>query len=327
MKIHNNIDQNENDSPDVHVYDKSGPTISPKLLAKSIYRTFRRQFLPKEAFDALTEEVKAGNLEAVFCLTHETLSRPMPLKDCEAVGHEFLIAQGRNDPYALYVNGSICVQHDDPTMKAFGEKHLIEAAEKGIPEASWALALHYARLRSNRAYDFYKRAIQAGWDPAVQAGVFARYVSRNKKSEKHGDSKDGLHYLHNSINILNARIQTLANENDNLKAELHNQAGLLQKRCEEAESRLATRTTEMLRDEAIVQLQAQLNQSEEEWLKAKLESEHAAAVKIEAERKAEDLTRRNKRLAGLLRKNRIPFNEYESSSSSENGESHLGLAS
>ena len=99
----------------------------------------------------------------------------------------------------------------------------------------------------------------------------------------------------------------------------------LQQRCEEAEARLASWTAEALKDERIQLLQFEKAKAEEDWLQAKCDLESAEASKAMVERVANKLTGRNKYLACLLRKNGIPFNEHESSTSSEVGEPHLGL--
>ena len=75
-----------------------------------------------------------------------------------------------------------------------------------------------------------------------------------------------------------------------------------------------------MKDEHILKLQSLTKKAEEDWLEAKCAQETAEAKHITAETVAKDLTRRNKRLVSLLRKNGIQFNEYESCSSSEGGQ-------
>jgi hypothetical protein len=61
-------------------------------------------------------------------------------------------------------------------------------------------------------------------------------------------------------------------------------------------------TAESVKAEHIQRLQAEKTKAEEEWLDAKLEAENAEAAMVKAERKADDLARRNRHLAVLLRK-------------------------
>ena len=321
MITHNVVDQTENAVPIVHVYDKSAPCISPELLAEAVYSMIRYKQLPQEVIELLINEAMAGKETATFCILGDEISKQLPDHVVKRVIENLKTSIKDKHPFGQYVNGCALLGSASRQNVERGVELLNAVAEKGIEEGYWTLALYYARQGISEAFKYGLLAVEAGWPPAIQADVFARFLCENIEHKNRKSLNDSRLFLSRENSELELHIETLKTKFQVEKAGLNTQVMALQKRCEEAESCLASWSAEVLKDEYILKLQSSTKKAEEDWLEAKCAQETAEAMRIKAETVAKDLTRRNKRLVGLLRKNRIAFNEYESSSSSDKGQS------
>jgi hypothetical protein len=306
---------------------KSLPAITPELFVKTFFSLVRDQTPPLEVIPILASETQNNNREAMFCLARKELFDSRSSSDQYHFRQFVLAAAEGNDACARFIKGCDYVVDDDPLLVEEGIELLREAGEKGFPEAYWILAQIFLNHDIKAAYEYALKSANDGWHPANEGlrlglAITASAVQMEKNSCNHE-----LYLARKEREASEQNAIQVSAELQSLKASSHKSIEQLQKRCEEAESRLASWSAEALKDEHILKLQSSTKKAEEDWLEAKCAQETAEAKQIKAERLADDLTRRNKRLAGLLRKNHIAFNEHESSSSSENGETHLGLAS
>ena len=324
----NNINNQDHNAPFAgNSSEHAVPDISAKILAEAIYDMSRFRPISRVAISMLLAEARMDNRHAIYALLDDSLSAHLTDSDLLELNKKLAKAYAAGDPFAKYITGCMHLHSDDENKAKTGVRLVIEATEQGVAEGFWSLALYYARKQSPQAYEFGEKAVKALYRPAITASWYAELASATKADETRKSETRNWIALRNEVDSLSLKCHALSAGIKALQEQNRDQAEQFHKRHMEAEALLTSRTTEMLRDEKVIQLQAMVSHAEDEWLKAKMESEHAEAAKVEAERKAEDLTRRNKYLVGLLRKNGIPFNEYESSSSSENGESCLGLAS
>ena len=307
--------------------ENTTPDITPQLFTKTFLNLVRCQCPSPEATQILLGELRRNNIEAAFCLAPDALSMDLALYDRLLINRLVLKAAKEGSYYARYLHGCDLVSRKKFSAVGLGMQMLQEAGENGVPEAYWELARIHHQDDPEKASEFAKKAADGRWPPAIAgcnlASSIALYAGHLMSDARNHDlvlARDGVRTAEYEAKRLSGELQAI-------KASSRHAAEQLRLRCEEAESRLASWNADAAKAEHIQRLQSEKTKAEEEWLKAKLESENAEAAKIEAERKADDLARRNKYLAGLIRKNGIPFNEYESSSSSEDGASHLGLAS
>ena len=319
--------QNDNSSTALHTYDNSAPSVSPELLAETVYSMIRYKPLPREVIELLSNEAMAGKETASFCILSDELSRQLPDHVVKQVVCNLKASIKEKHPFGLYVNGCSLIRDASRHKIERGVELLNMVAESGIEEGYWTLALYYANQGIPEALKYGLLALEAGWPPAIQADKYARFMCENSELKNRKSLNETRLFLSRENSNLELQIETLKTKFRAEKADLNTQVMNWQKRCEDAESRLASWSAEAFNDEHILKLQSSTKKAEEDWLEAKCAQETAEAKQINAETVADDLTRRNKRLAGLLRKNHIAFNEHESSSSSENGEPHLGLAS
>ena len=324
MNTLNSVDHNENDSANVHVYDKSAPSISPELLTDIIYRLLRFQRFSQEGIDILSSKALAGDWPATYCLLRNECSGNLPYAVESAIAENIDLAIKMNDPLAQFMRACAYLGLNKVSD---GLRILKKLAEEGVPESFWQLALYEAGVKGPKALDYCLKAAKAGYMPAKAAHSIAQGVIAVMEEQLKEKNRESFNTLHGENRELIRTIETLRAEHKVSLDKYSQQIVDLQKRCESAETKLASLSIEALKDEAIGILRSSTKKAEEDWLEAKCAQETAEAMQIKAEMVADDLARRNRHLAGLLRKNRIAFNEHESSSSPENGESHLGLAS
>ena len=303
------------------------PDITPELFTKTFLSLLRYQCPLPEVAPILLGELRRNSLEAAFCLAPDVLNLNLALDDRHLVRGLILKAVKDGSYYGRYLKGCDLVASKKFSAVGLGMQLLQEAGENGIPEAYWELARIHHQVDPKKAYEFAKKAADGQWPPAVAGCNLTYSIAHFVVKQVSDDSRHDLSLSREGQKAAELNAKQLSDKLQALNASSRRAIEQLQLRCEEAESRLASWNVEAVKDEHVQMLQSQKTKAEEEWLNAKLEAEHAEAAKVKAERKAEDLDRRNRHLARLLRKNGIPFNEYESSSSSENGESHLGLAS
>ena len=327
MKTQDTDNHNGDISTTLHAHDVSAPSISPDLLAESIYSMIRYKMLPKGAIDMLTNESMEENEAATFCLLSNELSSQLSVDEISQVIRNMNVLVKGKSPFALYVKGCSLLLSGSCQKIVKGVELLNKAAEDGISEAYWVLALHYARQDGPEALKYGSLASASGWPPATQADEYAQFLCKSMERMISKSHKASLASLRTVNSELELHVETLKTKFRAEKADLNTQVMNLQKRCEGAESRLASWSAEALKDEHILKLQSSTKKAEEDWLEAKCAQEAAEASKLKAERLADDLTRQNKYYISLLRTNGIPFTESSSISSPEDGEPHLGLAS
>lgn len=328
MNTQDAVNRNENGTPTVHVYDKSQPCVSPELLAETAYCLMRHQKMPQEAVEFMVPLAVAGHLKAAICLLDDTTFQNMSHAECLAVSDRINNAARMDDPYALYIVGR-CLFTSGERDESL--RLLEKAATFGVLDSLWFLVSGFGLEDPSRSAEYLRRAIDSGFPPAVEScGV---YLVTSEALQKELKIKYGeeIRTLQEKANSFGNQVDTLSEENNHLnrknealRAEYHkrladcnNEIERLQRRCTTAEAHIASLTAESLRDEAIAQLKNTISGLEDQVLEAQCGQEKAFAEKTKAERFADDLIRRNKHLVGLLRKSRIAFNEYESSSSTE----------
>lgn len=311
----------------------TGANIPAEMLARGLFSLCQYKDLPPDVVKVLYGQALAGNREAAFFLLDHMESDQLPDSVESAVMDNLVIAIQEGEPFAQGVQGCTLLLSANPRKIRQGLKLVGKAAEGGFAKGLWDASMILADKMPSIAAECALRAASRDLSPAIDALTVANTVLKTREAKFIKEQEASLGALRTDAYGEARQIESelveykqRLSEANAKNASLNGQVQEWQKRCEDARARLDSLTADMLRDDMIIQLQAKVNQAEEEWLQAKLESEHAEVVKIKAERKAEDLTRRNKHLTCLLRKKGIPFHEYESSSSSENGESHLGLA-
>ena len=313
--------------------DAVGASIPAEMLARGLFSLCQYKDLPPDVANVLYDQALAGNREAAFFLLDQMETDQLPDSVESAVMDTLEIAVQEGEPFAQGVRGCTLLLSTNPRKIRLGLKLVGKAAQGGFAKGLWDASMILADKMPSIAAKCVLRAASREYSPAIDALTGAKIVLKIREAEFIKEQEASRSALRRDAYGEARRIESelveykqQLSEANAKNASLNGQVQEWQKRCEDARARLDSLTADMLRDDMIIQLQAKVNQAEEEWLQAKLESEHAEVVKIEAERKAEDLTRRNKHLTCLLRKKGIPFHGYESSSSSENGESHLGLA-
>ena len=317
MITHNVVDQTEKAVSVVHVYDKSVPSVSPELLAEAVYSMIRYKLLPQEVIELLINEAMAGKETATFCILGDEISKQLPAHVVKQVIWNLKASIKDHHPFGQYINGCGLLRSASRQNVERGVELLNAVAENGIAEGYWTLALYYASHGIPEALKYALLAKDAGWPPAIQAIKYACFLCENVEQKNLITLNDSRLSLSRENSELELQVETLTTKFRAEKADLNKQVKNWQKRCEEVESRLASWSAEALKDEHILKLQSSTKKAEEDWLEAKCAQETAEAKQINAETVADDLTRRNKRLVFLLRKNRIPLNEFEASLSSE----------
>ena len=312
--------------------DATGANIPAEMLARGLFSLCQYKDLPPDVVNVLYGQALAGNREAGFFLLDQMGSDRLPDSVQSAVMSNIVIAIQEGVPFAQGIQGCTQLLSTNPRKVRRGLKLVHKAAKggyvKGLWDAAMIVASNMPAVAAKCAYEAASRRLS----PAVSAVAIVEAVYKERAAEFNRKQETSLGALRRDaygearkIESKLIEFEQQLSEAQAKSASLNGQVQEWQKRCENALAQLDSRAIDALRDTTVVQLQAKESHAEEEWLNAKLEAEHAEAAKVEAERRAEDLTRRNKYLASLLRKNRIPFNEHESSSSSENGEPHLGL--
>ena len=304
-----------------------GPVLTPGLFAKTFYSLLRYKRPPLEVIPILLDEVRRNNFEAAYCLSLDAVSVNLALDEMRLVKNMIFAAANENNPYALYIAGSCLVNSDKYHEVRRGIQMLIDAGENGVPDAFWYLACTSIYDVPKILVEYARKAAEGGWPPAEDGLNLGKVMALMAEQSARECCNHDLSLARAGQQAAELMAKRLSDEMQALNASSKRSIEQLQKRCEEAESQLALWNAEAVQDMHIQMLQLQKVKAEEEWLNAKLEAEHAEAAKVEAERKADDLGRRNRHLAGLLRKNGIPFNEHDSGSSSEDGNPQLGLAS
>ena len=307
--------------------ENTGPVIAPELFAKAFYSLLRYKHPPLEVIPILLSEARRDNFEAAYCLSLNAFFSNLDYHEQLFVRDLTVAAAKDNIPEAVYIRGSSLVAHKEYHEVRRGIQMLIDAGENGVPDAYWLLVRAGIIDDPKVLVEYARKAAEGGWPPAEDGLSLGKVMASMAEQSARECCNHDLSLARAGQQSAELMAKRLSDEMQALNTSSRRSIEQLQKRCEEAESQLASWNAEAVKDEHVQMLQSQKAKAEEEWLNAKLEAEHAEAAKVEAERKAENLTRRNKYLVGLLRMNGIPFNEYESSSSSENGESHLGLAS
>ena len=307
--------------------ENTDPVITPELLVKAFYSPLCYEHPPLEVISILLSEAHRNNFEAAYCLSLDAIFSNLDYHEQLFVRDLIFAAVKDNVPEAVYIQGSSLVARKEYHEVKRGIQMLLDAGENGVPDAYWLLARASIIDDPKTLVEYARKAAEGGWPPAEDGLNLGKVMALMAEQSARECCNHDLSLARAGQQSAELMVKRLSDEMQALNASSKRSIEQLQKRCEEAESQLALWNAEAVQDKHVQMLQLQKTKAEEEWLNAKLEAEHAEAAKVEAERKAENLTRRNKYLVGLLRKTGIPFNEYESSSSSENGESHLGLAS
>lgn len=302
------------------------PIITPELFAKAFYSLLRYQCSPHEVIPILLSEARRNNFEAAYCLSLDAIFSNLDYHEQLFVRDLTVAAAKDNIPEAVYIRGSSLITRKEYHEVKRGIQMLLDAGENGVPDAYWCLVRAGIIDAPKTLVEYARKAAEGGWPPAKDGLNLGKVMALMAEQSARECCNHDLSLARAGQQSAELMAKRLSDEMQALNASSKQLIEGLQKRCEEAESQLASWNAEAVKDEHVQMLQSQKTKAEEEWLNAKLEAEHAEAAKVEAERKAEYLTRRNNYLARLLRKTGIPFNEYESSSSSENGESQLGLA-
>ena len=307
--------------------ENTDPVITPELLVKAFYSPLCYEHPPLEVIPYFLSEARRNNIEAAYCLSCKVFFSNLDHHEQLFVRDLTVAAAIDNVPEAVYIRGSSLVAQKEYHEVRRGLQMLIDAGENGVPDAYWYLVRAGIIDDPKTLVEYARKAAEGGWPPAEDGLNLGKVMALMAEQSARECCNHDLSLARAGQQSAELMVKRLSDEMQALNASSKRSIEQLQKRCEEAESQLALWNAEAVQDKHVQMLQLQKTKAEEEWLNAKLEAEHAEAAKVEAERKAENLTRRNKYLVGLLRKTGIPFNEYESSSSSENGESHLGLAS
>jgi len=307
--------------------DKPLPAITPELFTKTFLSLLRYKRPPLEVIPILLGEARRNNFEAAYCLSLNAIFSNLDYHEQLFVRDLTVAAAKDNVPEAVYIRGSSLVAHKEYHEVRRGIQMLIDAGENGVPDAYWLLVRAGIIDAQKTLVEYARKAAEGGWPPAEDGLKLGKVMALMAEQSARECCNHDLSLARAGQQSAELMAKRLSDEMQALNASSKQLIEGLQKRYEEAESRLALWNAEAVKDKHVQMLQSQKTKAEEEWLNARLEAEHAESAKVEAERRADDLARRNKYLAGLLRKNHIAFNEHESSSSSENGEPHLGLAS
>ena len=307
--------------------ENADPVITPELFAKAFYSLLRFKHPPLEVIPILLSEARRDNFEAAYCLSLDAIFSILDYHEQLFVRDLTVAAAKDNVPEAVYIRGSSLVAHREYHEVRRGIQMLIDAGENGVPDAYWCLVRAGIVDDPKVLVEYARKAAEGGWPPAEDGLNLGKVMALMAEQSARECCNHDLSLARAGQQSAELMAKRLSDEMQALNASSKRSIEQLQKRCEDAESRLASWNAEAVKDEHVQMLQFQKTKAEEEWLRAQCELESAESSKVEAERRAADLVRRNKYLAGLLRKNGISFNEYESSSSSENGESCLGLAS
>lgn len=307
--------------------ENTNPIITPELFAKTFYSLLRYQCSPHEVIPILLSEARRNNFEAAYCLSLDAIFSNLDYHEQLFVRDLTVAAAKDNVPEAVYIRGSSLITRKEYHEVKRGIQMLLDAGENGVPDAYWCLVRAGIIDAQKTLVEYATKAAEGGWPPAKDGLNLGKVMAMMAEQSARECCNHDLSLVRAGQQSAEQMAKRLSDEMQALNASSKQLIEGLQKRCEEAESRLASWNAEAVKDEHILNLQSLTKKAEEDWLEAKCAQETAEAKQIKAETVAKDLTRRNRHLARLLRKNGIPFNEYESSSSSENGESHLGLAS
>lgn len=307
--------------------ENTDPVITPELFAKAFYSLLRYKHPPLEVIPILLSEARRNNFEAAYCLSLNAIFSNLNYHEQLFVRDLTVAAAKDNVPEAVYIRGSSLVDHKEYHEVRQGIQMLLDAGENGVPDAYWLLVRADIIDDQKTLVEYARKAAEGGWPPAEDGLKLGKTMALLAEQSVRASCNHDLYLARARQQSAELMAKRLSDEIQALNASSKRSIEQLQKRCEDAESQLASWNADAVRDKHVQMLQSQKTKAEDEWLNAKLEAEHAEAAKVEAERKADDLARRNNYLASLLRKNGILFNEHESSSSSENGESHLALAS
>ena len=320
MNTLNTDNHNDNDSATLHVYDKSTPSTELELLVEALLHVSHFRAPTKEAFDILGHLSVMGNIDASLLLARLTSKGQLSDAVLSSVKDNLTCAIEGGDTAALLVYFNTIIESDKPTKAKEGLKGLCEMGEDGCPDAFWLLAQHYSKNGDPLSVVYGEKAEESGFPPAKDAMSYARAFSTiaMQKATKQNEAV---------VKCLNKQIQKLTVNLEEQKAGTHSEQDALAQQisywkqlAENAEAGIASLTAESLRDEAIDQLKNTISGLEDQVLEAQCSHEKANAERVKAERLADDLTRQNKYLTSLLRKSGKPFNEYESSSSSDGGQ-------
>lgn len=316
MNTRSTDNQNGNNSASLNVYDKSTPNTPLEYLAEAFIFASHFRTPTKEAIDILGHLSELGNINAALFLARHS-SEELSDGFLPSISGAFISAIEDGYPPALLTYYESHIAKGSQTEARTAMIQLRRMGDAGSADAYWILARQYSIKGNPLAMVYGEKAEQSGFPPAIDAMrlLRLRHNILTKELARHHDS---------TVKSLNKRIQTLTVNLEKQKAETHLEEAALTQQisywkqlAENAEARIATLTAESLRDEAIAQLKNTISGLEDQVLDAQCGQEKALGAKGKAEKVADDLTRRNKRLAGILRKNRIAFNEYESSSSSD----------
>ena len=300
--------------------ENTGPVIAPELFAKAFYSLLRYKHPPLEVIPILLSEARRNNFEAAYCLSLNAIFSNLNYHEQLFVRDLTVAAAKDNVPEAVYIRGSSLVDHKEYHEVRQGIQMLLDAGENGVPDAYWLLVRADIIDDQKTLVEYARKAAEGGWPPAEDGLNLGKVMALMAEQSARECCNHDLSLVRAGQQSAELMAKRLSDEMQALNASSKQLIEGLQKRCEEAESRLASWNAEAVKDEHILKLQSLTKKAEEDWLEAKCAQETAEAKQIKAETVAKDLTRRNKRLVSLLRKNGIQFNEYESSSSSEGGQ-------
>ena len=300
--------------------ENTGPVIAPELFAKAFYSLLRYKHPPLEVIPILLSEARRNNFEAAYCLSLNAIFSNLNYHEQLFVRDLTVAAAKDNVPEAVYIRGSSLVDHKEYHEVRQGIQMLLDAGENGVPDAYWLLVRAGIIDDPKTLVEYARKAAEGGWPPAEDGLNLGKVMALMAEQSARECCNHDLSLARAGQQSAELMAKRLSDEMQALNASSKQLIEGLQKRCEEAESRLASWNAEAVKDEHILKLQSLTKKAEEDWLEAKCAQETAEAKQIKAETVAKDLTRRNKRLVSLLRKNGIQFNEYESSSSSEGGQ-------
>ena len=332
----NNIEM-KNDIPegrDPGVKNITTTSIPAEMLARGLISLSQYKELPSDVVNVLHDQALAGNREASFFLLDQKEYVQLPDSVESAVMENLARASLEGVPFAQAIHGCILLLSKSPRKIRHGLKLINKAAKGGCVKGLWDATLILAENMPSVAAECAFRAVSLEFSPALDAFTIAKIFMNDREAKFIKEQEASLGALRRDaygearqIESELVEFKQRLSEANAKNASLNGQVQEWQKRCEDARAQLTSLNAETMRDKMVAQLQTKVNHAEEEWLNAKLESENAEAAMVEAETVANDLARRNKYLVGLLRKNGIPFNEYESSFSSEEDGPPMGIAS
>ena len=300
--------------------ENTDPVITPELLVKAFYSPLCYEHPPLEVISILLSEAHRNNFEAAYCLSLDAIFSNLDYHEQLFVRDLIFAAAKDNVPEAVYIQGSSLVARKEYHEVKRGIQMLLDAGENGVPDAYWLLVRAGIIDDPKTLVEYARKAAEGGWPPAEDGLNLGKVMALMAEQSARECCNHDLSLARTGQQSAELMAKRLSDEMQALNASSKQLIEGLQKRCEEAESRLASWNAEAVKDEHILKLQSLTKKAEEDWLEAKCAQETAEAKQIKAETVAKDLTRRNKRLVSLLRKNGIQFNEYESSSSSEGGQ-------